>query len=94
VASREGDEVVAVLVRFEPNTTPQDVLLTAKSLPPGRSQRMAGYLLGSKHANSPVEKGGFWLGRGKDGDAFGIKNTLEGLSTETFKLTAHDEGQN
>ena len=55
---------------------------------------MAGYLLDSKHAHSPVEKGGFWLGRGKDGDAFGIKNTLEGLSTETFKLTAHDEGQN
>jgi hypothetical protein len=55
---------------------------------------MAGYWLDSKHANSPVEKRGFWLERGKHGDVFGIKNTLGGLSTEAFKLTAHDEGQN
>jgi hypothetical protein len=86
LASRDGDNISVVLIRFAPDADADDVLLTITPLPTGRPWNVAGHLLDSKHANSSINKGMFRLERNENGDVFGIGISMDGLSAAAVRL--------
>lgn len=88
LASRDGDDVSVVVVRFEPGAAPVDVPVVIKPLPAGRSWQVTGLLLDAKHDSSLGELREYRIEKNFDGDTCKSTIRLEGLSAAAFKLTA------